>query len=172
MGNHENGTPGGSLLPMSVARFSDLLDIYGANLGRWPPDDAAAARGLLEQSGVARSALEDAKRLDDLLDLAAVEPPSPGLVDRILAAAPTAQEAGGGATSRTGGPGGWLNRLTEAVFGTGWPIWQPGAAIAGVLALGLIAGYAGLPVMEGVTFDADGVDWLALGVLEFEETAS
>ena len=172
MGNHENGTPGASSLPMTMARFSDLLDIYGGDLSRWPPDEAAAARRLLTESVTARSALEDARRLDELLDTATVQPPSPGLVDRIMAAAPKAQPEQRGATGPSRGPTGWLGRMAEAMFATGWPAWQPGVAVAGALALGLIAGYAGLPAMESATFDADGVDWLALGLLESEETAS
>ena len=170
MGNPENGTPGASSLPMTVARFGDLLDVYGGDLGRWPPDEADAARRLLAESVTARSALEDARRLDTLLDMAAVEPPSPGLVERIMAAAPEAQPDRRSAAAP--GPTGWLGRVAEAMFATGWPAWKPGVAVAGALALGLIAGYAGLPAMEGATFDADGVDWLALGLLESEETAS
>jgi hypothetical protein len=73
---------------MTRVRFATLLDTYGSRLDRWPDDDRAGARLLLEGSAEARALLADAEGLVALLDQAAVPVPSAALTGRILAAAP------------------------------------------------------------------------------------
>ncbi|MBO1076527.1 hypothetical protein [Roseomonas marmotae] len=52
---------------MRMARFYDLLDTYGADLGRWPRADAEAARTLLKASPEAQERLRHTSGLDDAL---------------------------------------------------------------------------------------------------------
>jgi hypothetical protein len=52
---------------MRIARFEHLLDTHGADLGRWPPEEAGAARALLMASPEAQALLRQAAELDDLL---------------------------------------------------------------------------------------------------------
>lgn len=52
---------------MHIARFEHLLDTHGADLGRWPPAEAAAARALLMESPQAQALLHRAAALDDIL---------------------------------------------------------------------------------------------------------
>jgi hypothetical protein len=77
-----------STTAMTLERLGVLLDAYGAVPDRWPPGEREAARRLLGQSAAARALLEEAETLDELLDGLPVEPPSPLLAARVLAAAP------------------------------------------------------------------------------------
>ncbi|MGE0699146.1 MAG: hypothetical protein AB7O57_08630 [Hyphomicrobiaceae bacterium] len=75
--------------PLRLERFETLLDAFGSDLGRWPPDLARRARPLLDVSAEARRLLGEARALDRLL---AVSPePHPGglsrLADRIASVA-------------------------------------------------------------------------------------
>jgi len=73
---------------MTLARLHALLDAYGADPSHWPPQERDAACALLTQSAEARRGQEAAARLDAALDLASIPEPSPGLLERILAATP------------------------------------------------------------------------------------
>jgi hypothetical protein len=74
---------------MSLERLRALLDAYGANPDRWPPEERAAALALLEQSPQAQRWRDASARIDALLDHAPGFEVSATLIDRILAAAPT-----------------------------------------------------------------------------------
>lgn len=74
---------------MSLERLRALLDAYGANPDRWPPQERAAALALLEQSPEAQRWRDASARIDALLDHAPGFEVSATLIDRILAAAPT-----------------------------------------------------------------------------------
>ncbi len=74
--------------PMSLARLRALLDAYGANPDRWPPEERDAGRALLAQSPQAQRWRDASAQLDALLDLTPAATASPALVERILAAAP------------------------------------------------------------------------------------
>jgi len=52
---------------MHLTRFLRLLESHGADLRRWPADDAAAARALLAQSAEARTHLQRAAGVEDAL---------------------------------------------------------------------------------------------------------
>lgn len=63
---------------MRYARLRRLAEAYGADLGRWPRSERAAAERLLARSPKARALLDEAGRLDGLLDRfdpVAAEPP-------------------------------------------------------------------------------------------------
>jgi len=54
--------------PMDIARFTQLLDAYGAATERWPETERHAALSLLQANAQCRALLEDAQRLDAQLD--------------------------------------------------------------------------------------------------------
>jgi hypothetical protein len=77
---------------MDRERFANLLDAYGADFRRWPADTRAEAAALAAQDADAAARLDEARKLDALLDSGRddVQPPA-DLAARILASAPRAQ---------------------------------------------------------------------------------
>jgi hypothetical protein len=73
---------------IGLARFRAMLDAYGANSDRWPPEERDAGRALLAQSPQAQRWRDASAQLDALLDLAPADAGSPALIERILAVAP------------------------------------------------------------------------------------
>jgi hypothetical protein len=73
---------------MTLARLGELLDTYGADPGRWPPEERDAALALLAHSAEAQRQREASAQLDAVLNLAPAHAAPPALVERILAAAP------------------------------------------------------------------------------------
>lgn len=71
--------------PLDFARFEALLDVHGADLGRWPEALREPAQALLVHSDRARAAQARARRLSALLDAAPEVLPSPALMARIAA---------------------------------------------------------------------------------------
>ncbi len=63
---------------MRSGRFRKLLDIHGADLGRWPAAERDSAQALLTISAEARSWQAEARSLDGLLDAW----PAPAVSDR------------------------------------------------------------------------------------------
>lgn len=55
---------------MKITRFIHLTESYGAEIGRWPEAERAAARALAAESPEARRALAQARELDILLSVA------------------------------------------------------------------------------------------------------
>jgi hypothetical protein len=72
---------------VALTRLSELLDAYGGAPERWPDEERDAALALLARSTEARALRDQAARLDALLDRLPAALPSPGLEDRIVAAA-------------------------------------------------------------------------------------
>lgn len=106
-----------------------LLDAFGADPARWPPDRRAAALERLAASAEAHEAVAEAARLDGLLDLAPAPAVGEDRVERVVAAAL--------ARTRTPAP-----RRNGLPAWAAWPAlprfgWLGGAALAG-LALGLL----------------------------------
>jgi len=72
---------------MTHDRFLALLDIYGADLGRWPEAERAAARALAAQgSPELRQQMAEAALLDGLLDGHTVARPREALIQQTIAA--------------------------------------------------------------------------------------
>lgn len=72
---------------MTLERFSNLTEAYGADLRRWPQGERAAAEALLACDARAQLLRDEADVLDGLLD-AAPRPVVSNLVrERVLAAA-------------------------------------------------------------------------------------
>jgi hypothetical protein len=74
--------------PMTLDEFESLLDRYGADLDRWPPEHALHARLLIATSGDARVLLAEASTIAMLLDeaLPAATLSTGAVRSRILAA--------------------------------------------------------------------------------------
>ncbi len=78
-------------MAMTLDRLREVVGAYGAAAHRWPVADRAAALALVAESAEARVLLDDALKLDLILDAApAAEPASELLVSRIMAARPRA----------------------------------------------------------------------------------
>lgn len=77
---------------MDRERFAYLLDAYGADFRRWPAQARAQAAAFAAQDAEAAALIDEARKLDAVLDGARDEAgPSADLAARILAAAPQAQ---------------------------------------------------------------------------------
>jgi hypothetical protein len=90
--------------PMTLARFTALLDAYGAEPARWPERERAAALTLLARSPEAYAQRDEAAVLDTLLDRAPAPAPPAALAARILAAAPHVAAPRVAAAPRAGAP--------------------------------------------------------------------
>lgn len=74
---------------MSLERFEDLAEIYGAEIARWPEGEREAARARLAADGPRLApVLASAAQLDRLLDLAPAQSPDAALLGRLITAAP------------------------------------------------------------------------------------
>jgi hypothetical protein len=127
----------------ALARFEALLDAYGAEPRRWPADRRAASESLLARSPEAQALHAAARRLDGLLDAAAVEPAPAHLIGRVLAAAPKPAAARGG----------WIAGLFKPAAGI---------ALAAVLGLGLGGVISPFGAANGDVADAESIT-LAIG---------
>jgi hypothetical protein len=72
--------------PMTLLRFGELVEAYGAELARWPDVERRRAEQLLEREPAAALQLAEAARLDDLLDAYEAAPVTPALRARVLEA--------------------------------------------------------------------------------------
>lgn len=144
---------------MDMTRFEQLLAAYGANPSRWPHDERDAAQHLLATSSAARATHEEASRLDSVLARAGAVSVPQDLAARILAQASAHGPSPGAAPARWT----WLREL--------WPgaaAWQPAAALAASMILGLAVGAtfesAFIPELSddeaAATTDAMGAFWL------------
>ncbi|WP_321849939.1 hypothetical protein [Burkholderia diffusa] len=103
---------------MTPERFRTIVAAYGSDARRWPQDERAAAEAWAQaHPRDALEALDDAAELDAWLMQDTVAPPTPALVERIVASAPAPQRA-----RRRG------------------RVWWSGAAFAGVGLAGALAG--------------------------------
>ena len=155
---------------LSLERFADLVDAYGARPERWPAAERPAALALLTDSGEARALRDQAETVDTLLDQALVQDPSPALAERILAAAPLYSSSAMGPTVREGITDRvrhWLRRTLPKTTD-----WRDVTALATSLLVGVALGY--LTPLAG---NADGwteaelqaVDAFAFGALVSED---
>lgn len=134
---------------MTLERFTDLLDAYGADLDLWPQNERAAAIALLAALPEARDAQRRAANEDALLLGAALPEiePSDALRQRVLAQVidlPAAQAAPG-----------WRSQVLEALallFPSGRSMPQF-AALALALAIGVGAGFANFGPLDAQEAD-------------------
>jgi hypothetical protein len=147
---------------MTLAELESLLDAYGGDRARWPADRRAAGEALIKDDVAARRLLDEARALDRVLAHAPLPETASlkGIEDRIVAAALAERLAGGHAVDRGLMPP--EARKASTVIGlphrarTGQATaphpqlarrpsrWQPAAALAASLALGVVVGLADL----------------------------
>jgi hypothetical protein len=136
---------------MTIDRFTDLLDAYGADLDLWPQSEQAAGLALLAATPEAREAQRRVAAADAVLlrtDLPEIEP-SDALRQRIFAQVarlPAAQMAPAA---------GWRIQVAEALallFPTGRALPQF-AALALALAIGVSAGFANIGILDAQETD-------------------
>lgn len=114
---------------MNQARFSELLDAYGADLERWPAPERGPAQAWLSASPESRSLRLQAALLDDALDQYTLAPPAAALRQYLLGAAVVPRQRS------------WRESLAELWRDLGgWHLAAP--AFAASLALGAV-----LPLM-------------------------
>jgi anti-sigma-K factor RskA len=142
-------------MSLSIERFSELLDAYGADLARWPSAASLSAAQLLVDSDAARQRLQLARELDAALQLPSPAAPSPWLRQRILA------RAGSLSAQRATGYG-WRELFAEL---GGWRLAGPSLAVA--LSLGVALGL-GLG-LEQLEIDQQPADLVALLQLDDED---
>jgi anti-sigma factor RsiW len=140
----------------SLDRLAELLDIHGGNTTRWPKDERAAFETLIKQDARARTMVEQAAGLDDLLAASPAPPVPAGAVERLLARANAPAKAGSGQAWRRFA--GWLAPFQGALM--------PGSLLAASLMLGIALGAGGyldavIPPGGVVTADLNGGDELA-----------
>lgn len=140
---------------MTIDEFNRCLDVYGADLERWPADQRDAAHGVMA-TPAGRSALQAARSFEALLENSLPPPPEMGLKARVL-----------GRLAET--------RLPPAAS-AGWPAWltpvrwRPLAAAAvAPLALGFVLGFAWPKEEDGFE---DAVSTLAFSSVFEEELAA
>lgn len=117
-------------MTMSLLRFTELIDAYGADSERWPVEDRMAASELLARSSEAQALARRAAVLDDLLEATPLVLPTSSetavLASRVLAQLPAVRPA--------------------PAVRFGWGNWATLAA-AGVA--GLMIGWSGLTIGPG-----------------------
>ncbi|NBC20871.1 MAG: hypothetical protein GVY06_07480 [Alphaproteobacteria bacterium] len=141
----------------SQARLVALVEAWGADPKAWPEAERtqAALAGLADPGPSLRTALAEARTLDEsLAAIPAMDPPE-GLAERVLAEAPAARRP----AAR------WLASALEALFPDG-RLWPAGAALAS-LAIGLVIGWQ-LDGPSGTLETDDDVIYAALGLQALE----
>lgn len=112
---------------MTRNEFTELLDIYGADLSRWPQDKLKSALDLTEKDSAARDAFDRTLALEDMLrGDDAPDANLPALENRIMAAINDLPAQETAAVAVRGGFFGWrttyvvappMGLLAIAVFG-------------------------------------------------------
>ena len=84
------------MIGITEDRFRALAEAYGANIGRWPAAErAAAADFAVRNPHLAKAVLAEALRLDRVLELDRTEEVNAALRQAILSAAPPGRPANG-----------------------------------------------------------------------------
>jgi hypothetical protein len=118
---------------MTPERFAELVEIYGAELRRWPEEQRDAAMAYVETHPQdAEKALQAARMLDGALDRYVVPGPGAGLATAIIEAAPPLRAA--------------ARRLK---------IWRQGASFAALGLAGALAGALAIAVLLPMTAPPD-----------------
>ncbi len=159
----------------SKAALDRLIDVHGGDPDRWPMADRAAALALVGASPAAAARLEDARRLNRLLDTLPAAQPTPALAARILADAESVLASAPVSDPPPARPrrgGGWRRRLAgiAAVLWPDQPAWQPSAVFGLSLAAGLALGLVQPVGLTGLFDSANGTDGADVSGLVFGET--
>ena len=106
-----------------IEQFAELLDLHGADIERWPFNQQAVARDLLDASPEARNLHQEALRLDRALAALPTPPLAPGLATRITALADEPADP-------------WLT-VKDWLTAT---LWRPAAVLMAPMVLGIVVG--------------------------------
>jgi hypothetical protein len=124
---------------LDEARFTRLLEAYGADQARWPTGERMAAQRHLSSNATAQRLLASARELDLALAAAAPPPISAGLESRVLADFDRLQRR-------------WSLRksLVSAadIVWPGAPLWQPAAVFGLALAVGIAVAIVAPPQLR------------------------
>lgn len=143
---------------LSDERIFDLIGAYGADPSAFPEaEQAAAARRIAAAPGLFAAALEEARRLDSLLEMVPEVDVPASLRDSLLASAPKQKK---------------VSRF-EGGFGRFLPSWLPAGAVASLVMGVLIGVNVSLPASvasaeTNTTDEADAVMYAALGFGDYE----
>lgn len=121
---------------MTRREFETALDRWGADLTRWPSDEARRARAYLGGAADARVMLQAAERLDTFLDTLQRHEPPAGLAARIAARTPAR---------------GTAERLLAWFSG---PLWRPVAVALTLMVGGFLAGTMTTSALDSELTDA------------------
>lgn len=149
---------------MDLDHFTDLIDIYGADIEHWPARDRATADRLLAASSEARELQRAALRFDHRLLGAALPEiePSDDLRARIFAQV---------AARATVTPPGWRAQIAEALallFPAGRAMPQL-AALALALFIGIGAGLSNFSLVDTQEVELVAVQLASTAPLLYEE---
>ena len=98
-------------MTVGLERFEQIIDAYGGDPGRWPPDERQEAEALMAVEPRARSLAESARRLDEWLAQSEAPSPSDLLTRRVLKAAPRPMHVLGWASGA-----GWAAAAAAGLF--------------------------------------------------------
>lgn len=150
-------------------RVKELLDCYGGSPEAWPEEERTAALALLDSSSELQTRREEARLLDQAMNIppsmtATASEHTADLAARILDRLP-AQDVPGQQTPQRDGPVVGRSALFDRVWG--WPAVALGAAAAAALMIALLAPQ---PLTEPhrpiVTAANDFDDWVWAQVLD------
>jgi anti-sigma factor RsiW len=135
-------------MAMTLARFEHLLDVYGADLARWPPAQRTAAERVLTADPAAAAALARARDLDALIARDPLSANAEADAARIMHVIETRRLP---PQRRHFLWRRWPTELLDLDFAPAWPRL---AALAGVAALGFVIGLSDLaPITAGPNAD-------------------
>jgi hypothetical protein len=141
---------------MTLEQLEYRLTMYGASLHRWPEEQCRDARELLDASAQAEQLYRQARGLDQVLALWAVEPDRQALAARIIQQAHRlTQEPPPVLIPRTF----WLGRFL--------PLWPSAVALGLAFVLGLLVG---LTDVMSTTRPLTPLDMLAFASVSAVET--
>jgi hypothetical protein len=134
---------------MNFARFKELVDAYGGDPKRWPAAERAAAEDFAARDPAARAALDEAARLDALLDAMTVKAPAVDPARIAAAASAAAQEPAGNVVP--------LARARKAPR-PALARWGRGAALAAATVAGFVIGMGEIDGQGAAVGDASPLD--------------
>lgn len=114
---------------MTPGRLQELLDAYGADPARWPPDERDTALALIKRSPAVRAQAERDAVFDAMLNRWR-DPPVPTIDARALTAQIT----------------GTAQRVVQQRAGRRWPVlgWPNAMGLAAAALAGFLIGWSGL----------------------------
>ncbi len=150
---------------MNIERFQQIIEAYGSVPERWPFEERGQAMALLARSSQATALLEDALKLDQLLDQSAPVVINQGLVTQILAHAartmesrPVSESEKQPVTPKLTRIGQYFETFLAGVDSIDWSwksVMQPAAILGSVALLGLTTGIFAPEIIEQAVYGAD-----------------